>query len=628
MELNSRLWHEQLQTIFSKKYIYNINGYSGDIVSEISEQIKRLLDAKCVAIYLYDSWKDDFALATDLPEEQSMLKQYLIEDAGLDKFTYETVKQGYNIFKGNNLFKETVLYRTFLIPLNKDELPLGFILISFPNLFQITEENLIELEGIAHETFQLLNGLGSYTQTKEKANKYELLYRVTKKFHSSINTHDVLTEVINTLSSVYPKLEYNLFLSQDYQHDSDLPIKSLIYNDKFVNSGSVQAFLTGKIQLEKSKCNTKSHFYAPLKGKQGIYGVLQVTAPNTSQFPDSDIEFITLLANTAGNALENAQLYQQSKQLISDLQLINETSHTLNSKFRLIEITEYMNKQIKQSFKAEEVGFFLFSDEKDQVLEGSTSFFFTNQSALFASEINESLKKTKESMFVGDFQHTYNGKVFPFYSFLAIPMIQTEKVIGAIMVLHHTSNYFSFESFKLIRSLVHHSTLAFVNSMLREQLEHLVITDYLSQLYSRKYLDEKLQEYISIDNQGVFLLVDIDDFKKFNDTYGHEVGDDIIVQVATIIKDSVVDKGFAARWGGEELAIYLPMASLEDGLTTAEQLVYRVRENTNPTVTISVGVSYWNNETEDSERAKTIFDFADSALYEAKRLGKNCVVQG
>src|SRR5690606_15772560 len=101
------------------------------------------------------------------------------------------------------------------------------------------------------------------------------------------------------------------------------------------NSPVMQAFVTGKIQQENSFAYKMFIIYAPLKGRQGVYGVLQINAYDVSEFPKSEIQFIELLANTAGHAFENAQLYQQSKQLIADLQLINETSHKLNSNLRL-----------------------------------------------------------------------------------------------------------------------------------------------------------------------------------------------------------------------------------------------------------------------------------------------------
>ncbi|MDL4841349.1 sensor domain-containing diguanylate cyclase [Aquibacillus rhizosphaerae] len=628
MEINASSWQKELQAIYSEKFIYNTNSFNDDTISEVAMLIKQLIKANCTAIYLYNSWKDDYVLSATSTCEANTLKPSLFEDSEVVEFSYDYTAQCFSVYEGKDLFEEPTKDLSYLMPLNSGKQPLGFLLVTFESCMA-NDAIYQQLDGVASETFKLLNRLGDFSQTKEKANKYELLYRVTRKFHSSINTHDVLVEVIKTLRDVYPQFNYNLYLSQDYQNDSELPIKELIYNEEFANKSSVQAFLTGKVQMEHNTNNTKSRLFAPLKGKQGVYGVLQITAPNTLLFPSKDIEFITLLAITAGNALENAHLYQQSQQLISDLQLINETSHILNSNLRLTETTFFMNKQIRSSFNPEEVGFVLFKDNNYQVLEGSSSYFLLSESSLFLEKIFPTLKIEKESLFVGDYNSKYSDSSFKYLSVIAIPMVQSQQAIGAIIVLHPSAYYFSFETFKLIKSLVHHSTLAFVNSILREQLEDLVITDYLSKLFSRKYLDEKLQEHINTDNQGSFLLIDIDDFKNINDTYGHDLGDELIVQVANIIKDNIDELGFAARWGGEELAVYLPKSTLDEAIEIAEKLVKLVERGTEPCVTISIGVSHWDvkNSTRDKELAHILFEKADKALYNAKRNGKNCVVQ-
>jgi diguanylate cyclase (GGDEF)-like protein len=159
--------------------------------------------------------------------------------------------------------------------------------------------------------------------------------------------------------------------------------------------------------------------------------------------------------------------------------------------------------------------------------------------------------------------------------------------------------------------------------MLREELESLVITDYLTKLYSRHYLDEQLQKSMQRDAFGTFILIDIDNFKEINDTYGHQTGDDVIIQVANIIKQNIRESDIGARWGGEELAVYLPKVGLTTGISIANRLAAKVRQETTPPVTISCGVSYWKKNRH--EEASDLFKRADEALYMAKRTGKNCV---
>jgi diguanylate cyclase (GGDEF)-like protein len=195
---------------------------------------------------------------------------------------------------------------------------------------------------------------------------------------------------------------------------------------------------------------------------------------------------------------------------------------------------------------------------------------------------------------------------------------------GIAIVMHQKPYFFSFETFKLLQSLIHHSTLAFTNSMLREELEKMIITDHLTKLHSRNYLDEKINRSMKEDEQGTFILIDIDDFKRVNDTFGHQVGDEVLIQVANLIKGNIRENDVGARWGGEELAIYLPMVSLSAGEAIAKRLVEKVDEHSNPHVTVSCGISYWNKDHTDTYNY--LFKRADEALYVAKRTGKNKVV--
>ncbi|WP_017756130.1 sensor domain-containing diguanylate cyclase [Calidifontibacillus oryziterrae] len=601
--------------------------------TNFSHMIERLIrflkdktEADSVGLYLYNKWKDRYILEQSTEEIDKKSSKYSLLNDHLKEI------------EGNYTIKGDVLSRASLweIPQGKADLivllkkqdnralKFGFIYFEF-NEGSLAKSLVEFLELVGIEVSLLLESWKRYYGSLNEDERYEQLYRVTAKFHSSMDMDDVLGEIIHTLKEVYPSFDCLLLLSHDNSSHPELPICELQYGSESANQAAAQAYLTGTVQFEDSLLNGKSILYAPLKGKQGIYGVLQVTAPNTHMFPKQEVGFIELLANTAGSALENAQLYQQSRRLISDLQLINKTSHRLNSNLRLNETISFMTEQITTSFDAEEIGFIMFlSDGKSRVLGGSSEYFLSEDSQQLVDFINKKIKKENDALFIGDLTLDESINEKKYRSLMAVPMIQSDALIGAVYVLNQNPYHFSFEKFKLLQSLIHHSTLAFTNSMLREELEKMVITDHLTKLYSRNYLDEKIQQSMNFDALGAFLIIDIDNFKLVNDTYGHQIGDEVIIQVANIIKRSVRDHDIAARWGGEELAIYLPKASLEIGMMVAKRLVNRVAAETDPKVTISCGISFWTKERTDS--VKRLFNRADEALYKAKQSGKNRVV--
>jgi diguanylate cyclase (GGDEF)-like protein len=201
-------------------------------------------------------------------------------------------------------------------------------------------------------------------------------------------------------------------------------------------------------------------------------------------------------------------------------------------------------------------------------------------------------------------------------------MIQSGVLKGVVIVLDQKPYRFSYDHFKLLQSLAHHSTLAFTNAMLHEKLEKLVITDHLTSLYSRSYLDQQIRASLENDGYGTYLLFDVDNFKQINDTHGHQIGDEVLIQVAKIMKENIREEDIAARWGGEELALYLPKVNLEDAKKIAVRIVEAVEYQTEPPITVSCGVSYWHHH-KTTRSLKELIKEADDGLYTAKRLGKN-----
>ncbi|MGY3715259.1 sensor domain-containing diguanylate cyclase [Sutcliffiella cohnii] len=524
-------------------------------------------------------------------------------------------------FNNERLFKSEK--EKLILSLREDETVIGTVHIYFYEKMKFTHSFLHELSA---ELFKLLTKINSSDFSTRSEKRYEQLYSVTSLFHSSMEVETVLNEIFKTLREIYEDFSYYLLLTSDYENLQHLPVKNLEMDT--TNETAWQAYVSGEVQTVDSISERRSLVYIPLKGKQGVYGVLQIISLNSMIFPKEELKFLVLLANTAGTAFENAQLYQQSRQLISDLKLINETSHQLNTNLRLNEVTTYMRENIINSFQAKEVGFCTFqrANEEIEILEGSTDFFKHSLSSSFKDYIRKYTLRTMEPLFVGDLRTFDEFDDIQFCSCMLIPMDLTNGKIGACVVVHPLPYFFTFDQFKLLQSLIHHSTLAFSNSILREELEKYVITDYLTKLYSRKYLDDKIKLSMKHDSFGTFILLDIDDFKLVNDQYGHQIGDEILIQVGSVIKDNLRDTDIGARWGGEELAIYLPKIDLSLGLQIADRIKKRVSEHTSPSVTVSCGVSFWQKEKNDS--AKELFLRADTALYKAKGQGKNKVSAG
>lgn len=588
-----------------------------NLITQMLATLKVFLNAKEVDYYSLVDWKQQLTIIASTRNREATDAvatgcQFVEDHAGEHSF----LKKPHSI-PGFEQYD-------FLVMIKKQGKLRGFIAIEMNEgaFGSALTDSLLEM--ISLECASFIDKIWSYEHTLIEEKKYRQLFRVTEKFHSTMDMDAVLEEIISTLRDVYPSFTYYLMLSHDHKGYGSLPVKDLEYDGE--NITAMQSYVSGQVQFEDSLAERNSIMYAPLKGKQGVYGVLQVIATDALVFPQTEVEFIKLLANTAGSALENAKLYDQSRRLIADLRLINETSHQLNSNLRLSDTMNFICGQIVKSFEAQEVGFIVFGAENDSltVLKGSTDFFFEKEAESYILDFGNRIKQDQEPLFIGDFESEAGGPSVHYRSVMGVPMIQSGTLKGFALVLHEAPYQFAFDTFKLLQSLIHHSTLAFTNSILREELEKMVITDHLTKLYARGYLDEKMNLSMLEDAQGAFILIDIDNFKGVNDKYGHQAGDEVLVQLARHISKNIRGTDIGARWGGEELAIYLPGAPLEIGVLIANRLVEHVEKQTTPRVTISCGVSSWIKGQEDT--AKTLFKRADQALYVAKSSGKNKVV--
>ncbi|MBK3493602.1 sensor domain-containing diguanylate cyclase [Viridibacillus sp. YIM B01967] len=473
-----------------------------------------------------------------------------------------------------------------------------------------------------HDFVVLISSVIQLIQKNYKAN-YEKklnkeLVRMTGIFHSSMDIDRILKAVLQGVSSAFPTFKSKLILSND--QDRHLTVDTHMFDYMSERTSTIEAFVSGDMTIEQAtdlKCRLLN---APIKGRQGIYAVLQIFAPYDYVFVKREKDFIKHIAQTSGNALENAKLYHQSHRLVSDLQLINETSHRLNMKLNQEEMLVFLAKQLTKSFSPNETCFVLKGHDEYQVTTGSTAFFFGNSCEPYLKHVTDHFERSTDPLFVADFSNLVDDKV-AFMSMMAIPIIIREKVHGFSIVLHNKPYFFSFDSFKLMQSLIRHSSLAISNTILREQLQEMVDRDHLTKLFARKYLDRYVEMSMDKDESGVFVLMDIDNFKMVNDTYGHQTGDAILVTIARHLTEMVQGKGICARWGGEEIAVYLPNQTFVESIDLVGKIIASIPKVTVPSVTVSSGVAVWHKELQAN--FQSVFQNADIALYEAKNNGKN-----
>ena len=205
----------------------------------------------------------------------------------------------------------------------------------------------------------------------------------------------------------------------------------------------------------------------------------------------------------------------------------------------------------------------------------------------------------------------------------------TDKITGEI---------FSEDDMLLLRSFASYATIALELSnyyTLAGHLRELSITDSLTGLFNRRYFEERFYEELHRSERHnltfSLTMLDIDDFKLFNDTEGHLAGDEILKSISCIAKDNLRIIDVIARFGGEEFAIIMPQTEKPEALQVAERIRNSIKEqipklwNDFPmdAVTVSIGIATYPSDGKDR---KDIIRSADKALYRAKMEGKDRTV--
>lgn len=218
----------------------------------------------------------------------------------------------------------------------------------------------------------------------------------------------------------------------------------------------------------------------------------------------------------------------------------------------------------------------------------------------------------------------------------AFPLKTDDEITGCI-VARSTIEKLSKRDIDYLEQLTKQAAVTINRANTYSTILQYATLDALTNLNNRRQFETRLKQEISIakrqNNPLCAMMIDIDFFKKVNDTYGHAAGDEVLREVATIIKKILRESDIPSRYGGEEFAILLPFTHLENAKNVGERLRKAVENTVIPIhqddneqkidikVTISMGISEFDN----AETGEILFERADKALYEAKKNGRNQV---
>ncbi|MGQ9632320.1 MAG: diguanylate cyclase [bacterium] len=406
---------------------------------------------------------------------------------------------------------------------------------------------------------------------------------------------------------------------------------------------------------------TKSFASAPLiLSNDELAGIINVSdKANGEPFDFVDLDLLISIAQQASVFVERIMLYEEmqrdmrrletSKRIIEDVNrmldrklmdmtLLNMVDRAASASLDLKNIVIEIAKILSKVIACEICAFLSLASGEEELIVVSRDFYQPTIERFIA----DALAKASESMgreidpdeigivWENGLIPDVGGKRDSFNIHLERVSV-SQNVIGALYIAH-SSYEFSDEDRRIFSMLAGHAAMALQNAILVRKLEELSITDGLTRVHTHRYfreiLDQEIKRMKELKRDLSLIMVDIDDFKRINDTYGHPFGDKVLIGVAQSMKHSLRELDTIARYGGEEFIIILPGADSEIARTVAERLRQNIAKLTFKTrddavkITVSLGTCTFK----DSMGLEEFIERADRALYAAKKGGKNRVI--
>ena len=380
---------------------------------------------------------------------------------------------------------------------------------------------------------------------------------------------------------------------------------------------------------------TRSEVAIPLMVRNEVVGVLDCQSENLDHFQPEMIDLLTLFSTQASMALQNARLYSLERRRALQLEAINAIAQQTTAVLELKELLAKVCLLIQHAFQVSHVSV-LLKDEDQVVLRahfGELTPLIQEGGRLPATQSLWGRALEQGHTVVENNVSTvadYVGFYAETRSRMCIPLVAFGQTLGALVLDSHKQGAFNAQDVQPLESVADICATAIQNAHYVERVKQLAYLDGLTGIFNRRYFEMRIAEEIErarrFGSGMAVIMIDIDQFKRLNDEFGHLLGDEVLRQVSSLFHQQLRKIDVVCRYGGEEFAILLSQTDSRHALGVAEKLRKLVGEWQFPgvpqAVTISAGVAALpdHGATRDD-----LVRVADAGLYAAKQAGRNCV---
>jgi len=399
---------------------------------------------------------------------------------------------------------------------------------------------------------------------------------------------------------------------------------------------------------EEGEKEQRSVMVAPLIVENTGYGAIKMIAPKGPAFNKSKLALLNTVSGELASTLRTADTYQETNSNLShatqELTALTSFTRKVSSSQEVEEIAERLLVTAQKLTSADHGFVALFPNIQAEDRNDAEEVFTI---AHYPQEIADRLKTRARGEFKGicgralavgrpavtdnlkddcDPQTTMPDS----QSKVGAPIIVDNRTAGILVLESKRAKAYSNQDVDFIMGLAESAAIAISNARLYKHTRQLAIRDGLTGLYDHSYFHQALEAEIErsrrYEHENSLIMIDLDDFKLYNDRFGHLAGDSVLGWLGVVLKNNMRKADLVARYGGEEFAILMPETSPDDAVSVARKLRTLVidsqPESWPDVVTMSIGVSFYPA---DADAALPLIEAADRRMYEAKRQGKNKV---
>lgn len=485
------------------------------------------------------------------------------------------------------------------VNLNKIYLSLGKVCNNNPNKIEIENYSKTSLS-----IFRITNKLYRYIDIIELEN--QILYDTALTIHTSSTLKELLDTVaarLNThlkssfalvflLEDKYLKLASNINIDKKYMY------KTSFRRGEGIAGYSIQeskGILVNDVQKDKRyiKCvpGCKSQLTIPLSAYNDKLGVLVLGSYNTNHFTQKDLSLLKTISSEIAVAINNTKLTEILRKEKENIDTLYKTTQQIAANIELDKVINVGLESISDIAEATSCSIMLF-EEKDNMLkivaskglsEGTAdSISFTVGEGIAGRVFQEQRPiLVEDASYEPQFKIIENQKE-GFKSIYSTPIKTDDECIGVINI--GTNKPLSIEKTNLVGNIVSQLSISIQNALLHKSVEGLAIKDSLTNIYNHRYFQQEIEKELERGkryNRDLSLaIIDIDNFKKYNDNYGHVIGDHMIKTVTKILKQGIRESDILARYGGDELVIIFPETHGEMARVLMERLKKEISDHT------------------------------------------------